>query len=102
MGRRRLQPMAAGRAAKMPNVRVAEVQSAAGWAQANVQHCVCDRVASCCQNAWDIVCVQVVDALGAPAARARCCETGITQGCSDLDVESCVCTADPMLRPNMG
>lgn len=72
-----------------------EVQSEAGCAQTNVQGCVCDRVPSCCQSAWDIVCVQLVDALACASCKGPCCETGITTGCEDPDVESCVCDADP-------
>ena len=72
-----------------------EVQTQPGCAQANVQQCVCDRVASCCQSAWDVVCVQLIDALGCASCKAPCCEIGVTAGCQDATIESCVCAADP-------
>jgi hypothetical protein len=77
-----------------------------GCASADVQSCVCDDDAYCCDTAWDELCVQKVDELGcgtcssespnpAPDSPSVCCEASTAPGCTDdAQVQQCICDAD--------
>lgn len=65
-----------------------------GCSDATVQKCVCDKVSSCCQSAWDLVCVELVSSLGCGSCKGDCCKSSSVTGCNDAKIESCVCKGD--------
>jgi hypothetical protein len=71
-----------------------DVHGTPGCSDATVQKCVCDQVASCCQSAWDLVCVDMVANLGCGSCKGDCCKTSTGTGCADATIEACVCKGD--------
>jgi hypothetical protein len=65
-----------------------------GCADHAVEQCVCKQVASCCEQPWDIVCVQLADSLNCAACKADCCAASSTKGCDNPSVEDCVCKGE--------
>src|SRR4051812_15784794 len=53
-----------------------------GCADHAVEQCVCNQVPSCCEQPWDIVCVQLADSLNCTACKADCCAASPTKGCN--------------------
>jgi len=78
-------------------------QAMPGCADGNVEMCVCEADAYCCEMAWDEDCVAMVDELGCgdcggampPAddggGGGGCCMPTGVPGCGDPMVEACVC-----------
>jgi hypothetical protein len=66
-----------------------------GCSDKTVQDCVCKQVGSCCQNDWDVVCVELVGSLNCGSCKPDCCSASSSiPGCRDATVEKCVCAAD--------
>jgi hypothetical protein len=70
-------------------------------ADAEVEACVCDAAPECCSEAWTQTCGQLVSVLGCAVCGPsepepqECCHHGAGGGCSEVEVESCVCAVDP-------
>jgi hypothetical protein len=63
-----------------------------GCEDPTVQQCVCTKGdPGCCSNAWDAICVGLVQGL---ACKGDCCKATSALGCMDATVESCVCALD--------
>jgi len=62
-----------------------------------LQTCVCDVDPVCCEGAWDPQCVADVFLFGCgmcPGA-ANCCVADGTPGCTEPDIQQCVCAEQP-------
>jgi hypothetical protein len=66
------------------------------------QTCVCELDPYCCEKAWDEACVNTAllsDCSSCPMAMkpeiADCCAANMVGGCTDADVQDCVCAVDP-------
>lgn len=80
---------------------------ALGCDDPEVAACVCDIDRYCCEQSWDDVCVQKVEAFGCghcgedgttgdpPPPPGSCCEPGEGPGCTEASIERCVCAYDP-------
>jgi hypothetical protein len=71
-----------------------EAHGGAGCADATIQDCVCQQVPSCCQSAWDLVCVELVSSLSCGSCKGDCCTSTSVTGCNDSAIEACVCKGD--------
>ncbi|MFO0632007.1 MAG: hypothetical protein U0168_04065 [Nannocystaceae bacterium] len=67
-----------------------------------LEACVCALDPYCCETAWDETCVSIAtysDCAGPCAAPtvapADCCTAAMVGGCTDVDVQDCVCATDP-------
>jgi len=69
-----------------------------GCDDAVVEMCVCGLDPVCCSTGWDDICVSQAGQCGAPCMGGGdlgdCCTVHLTPGCSNLEVESCVCFFD--------
>ena len=83
-----------GTAAVVVSTACCNAHGTPGCDDATVQKCVCDQVASCCQSAWDLVCVELVSSLECGSCKADCCTSSSVTGCIDSQVEACVCKGD--------
>ncbi|MFT3924366.1 MAG: hypothetical protein QM778_17650 [Myxococcales bacterium] len=70
-------------------------RKAPGCPDPDVEECVCNDVADCCQSNWDVVCIQLADSLGCTSCKGECCAGSSTPGCNDAKVEQCVCEKAP-------
>jgi hypothetical protein len=72
-----------------------------GCADPMIESCVCELDAYCCEQAWDEACVNTAQLSGCspcggePPPQLDCCTDNESQGCTDVDVQDCVCLADP-------
>ena len=71
----------------------------AGCEGCECESCVCGLDPFCCDTAWDAACVGECSVscgfLGCPVEPLGCCEESTSPGCSDGDIEACVCGEDP-------
>ncbi|MCA9718359.1 MAG: hypothetical protein H6713_42520 [Myxococcales bacterium] len=69
-----------------------------GCDDGDIESCVCEQDAFCCETAWDELCVEEVDTFGCGSCGIMpdsCCAAHMEPGCSDPDVAACVCEAMP-------
>jgi hypothetical protein len=64
------------------------------------QDCVCKLDPMCCLGPYDENCVNLAASecgadCAAPPPSGSCCEPSVSPGCTDSEVEACVCTDDP-------
>ncbi len=74
-----------------------EAHGGLGCEDPDVESCVCEQDAFCCETAWDGVCVEEVDSFGCGMCEAgeSCCQPHMGPGCQDDEVAACVCEAMP-------
>ncbi|MEM6994373.1 MAG: hypothetical protein AAF721_27915 [Myxococcota bacterium] len=83
-----------------------EVHPTSGCDISSVEACVCAESAFCCQFEWDAACVDLaVTTCGGcdvaddtadtgPMDAGTCCDVQGTPGCSNMEIQDCVCQAD--------
>ena len=64
-----------------------------------VETCVCGLDPVCCSTGWDDICVDEAGQCGAPCMGGGgdvgdCCIAHLTPGCTNLEIEGCVCSFD--------
>ena len=88
-----------------------------GCADAMIAACVCAEDPTCCDEAWDVSCVDAVAAFGCGDCGGGpppggdegggmpplgdCCEAQGGPGCADIAVANCVCDEDPFCCENV-
>ena len=74
-----------------------EVHEGPGCEVPTVQACVCEYDPTCCQSGWDDQCVADVFLFGCGMCpgRSSCCVADGAPGCSQADVQACVCADEP-------
>ncbi|MBZ5714860.1 hypothetical protein [Nannocystis pusilla] len=73
-------------------------QDGPGCGEPQIATCVCAQDPFCCQQQWDGVCAEEVEALGCGVCQAGpgdCCVAGEGPGCVDPAVQACVCAVAP-------
>lgn len=77
-------------------------QDAPGCDDLVVQSCVCELDPYCCDEAWDEACVNTAKlsecapaCAGAELAQLDCCSSSEVPGCTEPEVQDCVCSVDP-------
>jgi hypothetical protein len=71
-----------------------------GCNDAGVEACVCGLDDVCCSSGWDDICVSEAASCGAPCMGGGggdvgdCCTPHLSVGCSNLEIEGCVCAFD--------
>ena len=74
-----------------------EAHDAPGCEVPTLETCVCEYDPTCCQSGWDPQCVADVFLFGCgmcPGA-SSCCVADGAPGCSEPDVQACVCAEQP-------
>jgi hypothetical protein len=78
-----------------------EANDVPGCDDAQVQECVCALDPYCCEQAWDEACVNTTKASGCSSCgvetfgREGCCTASDEPGCTEPEVQDCVCAIDP-------
>ena len=74
-----------------------DVHDTPGCEVPTLETCVCAYDPTCCQSGWDAQCVADVFLFGCGACPgvSSCCVADGAPGCSDPDVQACVCAQEP-------
>jgi hypothetical protein len=77
-----------------------EASEERGCGDTDIQDCICQIDSACCTDVYDEFCVTEAKAecgleCNTPPPDSDCCSVGANPGCTDSNVEACVCEIDP-------